>query len=393
MSDYNFDAVIERKNTDCVKHDLLNPLFGRDDLIPMWVADMDFSVPSFVAIAIQKRAAHPVYGYSFRSDSYYEAIINWYRERQNWYLEKDWIVFSPGVVPALNMLVMACTRPGDKIIVQPPVYFPFFAAVENHDRKLVYNELKREGNRYYIDFEDLEKKASEGARMLFLCSPHNPVSRVWSREELIQLSAICVKHDILIVSDEIHSDLIFPGHVHVPLASINETIASRTITCVAPSKTFNLAGLSSSSIIIPEKKIRKKFESIVDKVHVGSGNIFGNVASEAAYRQGSEWLNALMNYLDGNFQLMKDYIDENLPLVEMIIPEATYLVWLDFKETGFDSRQLRRFIREEARLALNDGPMFGPGGDGYQRINIACPRSKLILAMEQLKRAFDRIKS
>ena len=392
MEKYDFDEIIERRNTESVKFDLLKPLFGQEDLIPMWVADMDFRTPPFVRDAVIKRAEHDIYGYSVRSEGYFESIINWYREQQSWDIRKEWIVFSPGIVPALNLIVMSCTSPGDKVIVQPPVYFPFFSAIKNHGRRILYNQLIREGDRYSMDFDDLEKKAAEGAKMIFLCSPHNPVSRVWTKQELIRFAAICRKYGLLIVSDEIHSDLVYPEFVHTPLAGLSEETASLTLTCIAPSKTFNLAGLSTSSVVIPDKTLRNRFETVLDQVHVGSGNIFGNIAAEAAYRNGKNWLSQLMFYLSENVSVMKDFLEKNLPFLKLVPPEATYLLWVDFSGAGLSGKELKRFIIDDARLALNDGPMFGPGGEGFQRFNIACPRQKMVEALFRLKEAFDKRK-
>ncbi len=303
MVGINFDTPVPRENTNSVKFDFRKQYFGREDVIPMWVADMDFPVPPFVSEAVRKRAAHPVYGYSIIPESYYQAVMDWQKRRHGWDIRKEWILFSPGVVTGLNVIVQALTDPGDKIIVQPPVYFPFFSCVEKNGRTLICNRLIEKDGVYSIDFEDLENKMKEGARMLILCSPHNPVSRCWTREELEWLGAKSLEHGVLVVSDEIHCDLVFEPYRHIPLAAISEETARNTITCIAPSKTFNLAGLYSSSVIIPNDSLRRRFKAAEEKVHL-SANIFGITAAEAAYREGDGWLGELMAYLKTNADLV-----------------------------------------------------------------------------------------
>ena len=327
---YDFDEIIHREHTNCVKYDLRNEYFGKEDVIPMWVADMDFAVPPFVREALRKRAEHPVYGYTVLSDSYYRSIINWLEKKHHWKIQKEWISYSPGIVTALNLLVQAFSGPGDSVIVQPPVYFPFFNAVKTNNRKLVYNQLLEIDNRYFIDFDDLQKKAEEGARMLLLCSPHNPVGRTWTKEELERLGAWSLKYGVLIISDEIHADLVFEPFKHIPFAGMSEELSQNTISCIAPSKTFNLAGLSTSSVIISDKELRKKYSKTTERVHL-SNNIFGAIASEAAYTHGYEWLQQLMGYLQNNVNLVTRYFRDHLPEVKVTRPEATYLLWLDFR--------------------------------------------------------------
>jgi cystathionine beta-lyase len=294
---YNFDKIIQRENTACVKYDLRKAFFGNDTILPLWVADMDFETPDFIREAVIKRASHPVYGYTFRTESFSQSIVDWMRKRHHWEIKKEWVSFSPGVVPALNMAVLAFTKPGDKVIVQPPVYFPFFTAVKNHGRELVYNQLIEKDGRYEMDFDDLEKKADEKTRLLLLCHPHNPVGRLWGKKELETLVDICARKNILIISDEIHSDLMLNGNVHIPLATLSQKAADISLTCIAPSKTFNLAGLSTSALIIPNENLKKEYEKILDHLHVGMGNIFGITSLEAAYNHGEEWLDQLLQYL------------------------------------------------------------------------------------------------
>jgi cystathionine beta-lyase len=383
---YNFDEIIPREGTACVKYDLRKQYFGRGDVIPLWVADMDFAVPGFVTEALKRRTEHPVYGYSILTDSYYQSMIDWMKYKHSWVIQKEWIAFSPGIVTGLNLLVQAFTKPGDKVVIQPPVYFPFFQAVENNQRKLLFNQLVHRNGHYEMDFDDLERKFMDGARMIILCSPHNPVGRVWTRPELAKLGALCMEHDVLIVSDEIHSDLVFNAYRHTPTHLVSEEVAARTITCVAPSKTFNLAGLATASVIISNPVLMKKFRETVDKVHPGI-NIFGAVASEAAYSQGREWLFQLIEYLQGNVDYVENYLREKVPGVTTDHPEATYLMWLDFSPLKIQSSKLRTLLVEKAGVGLNDGRIFGPGGRGFQRMNVGCPRALLERALAAIEKA------
>ncbi len=386
---YNFDEVIDRSNTDCVKYDLCQLIFGTDHVIPMWVADMDFRTPDFILNAIRERAKHEILGYSIRPDSYFTSLINWLKRRHNWEIQKDWITFSPGIVPAVNMAVLAFTKRRDQIIIQPPVYFPFFDAVTKHGRKLVYNQLIMENGRYRMDFDNLEKLCRDGAGMLILSNPHNPAGNAWTKEELEQMAAICLKYNVLIVSDEIHCDLVNRGYKHTVLASISPEIAAQTIIMMAPSKTFNMAGMATASVITSNPVLRKKFLRVLDALHIGMGNLFGNVASEAAYTLGDEWLEQLLDYINGNIQILTEFTENHLPQIKVIRPEATYMVWLDFSGTGMSNPELKKFMIEKAGLGLNEGIQFGPGGEGYMRMNLACPRQTLMKALEQLKAAFE----
>jgi len=385
---YNFDKIVDRDHTDNVKYDLRETYFGKANVLPMWVADMDFETPDFIRDAIIKRAKHPIYGYSFRPETYLSSIVNWVKRRHNWELEKDWILFSPGIVPALNMATMTYTKPGDSVLVQPPVYFPFFRAVTNHNRKLIENQLSYKDGKYTIDFEDFEKKA-EDARMFFLSNPHNPVGRLWTKDELQRLGEICVKNDVVIIADEIHCDLVLPGHTYTPIASISSEISRKTVTCIAPSKTFNIAGMSTSSLIIEHMALRKKFAETIDHVHVGSGNLFGNVASTAAYTYGDQWLDELLNYIDHNFKLLGDYIESEIPELKLIKAEATYLAWIDFNRTGLSDEEIKRKLLDKAQLGLSPGNVFGRGGEGFQRMNLATPKSNVLKALNSLKSVFS----
>ena len=300
------------------------------------------------------------------------------------------MAFSPGVVPAMNMIVMGFTEPGDEIIVQPPVYFPFFSAVENNGRKLVHNQLSYKNGRYFFDLADLESKITSRTKMLLLCNPHNPVGRAWTKDELKQLAEICIKNNLLILSDEIHCDLALPPHKHVPLADLSEEIANQTITTVAPSKTFNLAGMATSTVIISNPELKKKYDKILDQVHVGLGNLFGNVATEAAYTHGDQWLDQMLDYVKNNCIFVCDYLEIFLPKIKAVPLEATYLLWLDFRDAGFGSDvELKDFMIHKAGLALSEGTSFGPGGEGFIRMNLACPRALLLKALDKMRKAFS----
>jgi len=365
-----------------------NTYFGKPDLLPMWVADMDFETPHFIRDAVIERAKHPIYGYSFRNDDYYQSIINWVKKRHNWKIKQDWILSSPGIVPALNFAVHAYTNPGDGIIVQPPVYFPFFDAIKNNGRKIVNNQLIYSDKTYQIDFDDLNKKA-KNAKMLFLCSPHNPVSRCWTKDELRELAAICVKNNLIIISDEIHNDLVLPDYKHYPTAILSEEIADLTVTCIAPSKTFNLAGLSTSSVIISNEKLRKQFSDKLNEYHISGINLFGMIASEAGYTYGEKWLEEMLHYLQQNFNLLESTINNEFETLSLVKPEATYLAWIDFHRTGLTDEQIKNRLIQKAELGLSHGPVFGPGGHGFQRMNLAAPRLFIHEAIGRLRDYFD----
>jgi len=380
---YNFDQPIDRAGTNTVKYDLRKAIFSNGEVIPMWVADMDFAVPPFVLEAVQKRAEHPIFGYTIIPDSYYSALIDWQKRRHGWELKKDWIFYSPGVVTGLNMIVQAFTVPGDKIIVQPPVYFPFFSCVSNNGRTLVQNQLLERNGHYSFDFEDLERKMKDGAKLLILCNPHNPVSRCWTREELEWIGAKSLEHGVLVVSDEIHCDLVFDPHRHIPFATLSEEIAARTITCIAPSKTFNLAGLFTSSIIITDDTLRVIFKKQEERLHL-SPNIFGISAAEAAYREGDDWLEELKGYLMQNYKLVKEFLAANMPEVTASVLEATYLLWLDFRCWQLPADELKNMLIEKAGIGLVDGRQFGQGGEGFHRMNIGCPKATVLNALDRI---------
>jgi len=388
---FNFDEVINRENTESIKWDGRKTYFGTENVLPMWVADMDFKVAPSIVDAVNKKAKTGVYGYSLRPPEYYSSFMDWLKRRHQWQINKEWILFSPGIVPALNIAIQTYTRPGDKVLVQPPVYHPFFFAVENNYRELVYNPLVLRNGRYYIDFDDLEQKLSGGIKLLLLSNPQNPTGRSWSREELQSLGEMCVRYNTIMVSDDIHADLMLPGYEHTPLASISEPISQCTITCMAPSKTFNLAGLATSSVIISNPDLRKTFNTTLDQIHVTMGNLFGTVASIAAYTHGDNWLDQLMTYLQGNIKLVKDYLEEFIPKVKMIQPDATYLLWLDFRNLGLDPEVLKKLLIQKAGLGFNDGRTYRTGGEGFQRMNVACPRLEVKKAMNRLRSTFENL--
>jgi cystathionine beta-lyase len=389
---WNFDEPAGREGTDCIKYDLREETFGVKDVIPMWVADMDFNTPDFIVESLQKRLEHHIYGYSFRSSEYFQSMINWIKTRHNWKVEKEWISFSPGIVPALNFCTLAFTQPGDSIIVQPPVYFPFFTAAESHGRNLIHNRLTESEGKWNMDYNSLIAGIDSKTKMIIISNPHNPVGRVWTPEELNSLADICLKNNILIISDEIHCDLVLPGFVHTPMASISEKIAESTITLISPSKTFNLAGLSTSSVIIPNPALRKSFNRIVDNLHVGNGNIFGNTASIAAYTNGNKWLDALLDYIDNNIEFVKDYCGKMIPEIIPVQPEATYMIWLDCRRFGMSGKDLQSFFVHKAGIGMNEGSTFGPGGEGFMRMNLGTTHQTVMKAMEQIERAVASVR-
>ncbi len=385
--DYDFDQVIDRTGTDSTKWspDVLEEKFGRRDLLPLWVADMDFKSPPQVIEAIVKRAQHGIYGYSVRPESYYEAIINWTRRRFGWDIEKSWIEYTPGVVPAINYLCQAFCKAGDKILIQEPVYYPFAASIIKSGCQPVNNPLVFNGDQYEIDFEDFKNKVEDPQmKMFILCSPHNPIARVWTKEELKKMGHLCLANDVLIISDEIHNDLVYSAYQHTMLASLSEELAMNTITCTAPSKTFNMAGMQASNIIIPNKKLRRAYQEVLDKNHIGSQNPLSMVAVEAAYNEGEEWLEKLLLYLEENIQFIHDYLAQHLPKAKLIETQATYLGWIDLSYYEQDGKKLEAFLTEQGKVALDGGTWFGQGGEGFVRINFACPRSLLEEALEKI---------
>ena len=389
MMKYNFDKVILRSGTRCLKYDLRERYIKVKDTIPMWVADMDFEAPFEVLEAIRQRAEHGIFGYTVRTDDYYNAVIDWMRRRFAWEVKQSWITFTPGVIPALNLAVKAFTNPGDKVIIQPPVYHPFMNAVINNGRRLVNNQLiQLENGTYTIDFDNLERSIDEQTKLIIFCSPHNPVGRVWRLEELNRLAKICLKYDLVVVSDEIHADLIMPGHKHTVLETLDDEIASRVVTCTAPNKTFNIAGLGLANIIISNASLRNKFNTELSKTGLTMTNTFGIEATIAAYRYCESWLEALKSYLHANFKFLETFIHDHLPQVKVTPLEGTYLIWLDFRDIGYSDDEIKETLLNRAKVRLSHGSTFGKGGEGFQRINIATTREILEHGLKRIAKAF-----
>ena len=389
----NFDEVINRENTGSVKWDTKEEHGVPEDILPLWVADMDFMAPKGVIKALSDRVEHGIFGYSQPTDSYYDAVINWMARRHDWKIQKDWIIIAPGIVPAIHFAVQTYTEEGEGVLIQRPVYNPFTEAVENNGRKLVNSSLVLKGDNYEIDFEDFEKKIVDNKVKLFiLCNPHNPVGRVWTKEELITMGDICLKHSVLVVADEIHHDLVFKGKKHIPFATLGPKYSNNCITCTAPSKTFNLAGLQISNIIIENKEILIRLNTYLESIALTMSNVFGIIGSEAAYNTGEEWLEELIVYIEGNKKLIQEFMTEKFPMIKIIDSEATYLLWVDFRGLDMEKEELEKFLKEEAKLWLNDGTIYGDEGCGFERINLACPRTILEKGLKQLEDALLRRK-
>ncbi|WP_273130333.1 MalY/PatB family protein [Bacillus weihaiensis] len=374
-----FDQLINRKNTSSVKWDYSKKLFGVDDVLPMWVADMDFKAPEEVINALHARIDHGIFGYTMPGKSMEEAIIQWVEKRHHWKVDSRWMTYSPGIVTALSLAISAYTDPTDKIVVQSPVYYPFFEMAKKHKRDVLYNELHlTEQHRYEIDFEDLEIKLSQPETTMFiLCNPHNPGGRVWSKDELLQIGELCLKHHVLLISDDIHSDLLLFQHEYTPIASLREDIARNTITCIAPSKTFNLAGLQASVLLIPDESLKKKYIEAQQLYGLMTLNTLGTEAMEAAYRHGEAWLDELIVYIEENVTIVKEYLAEQLPHIRVMDPESTYLLWLDVRSFNKTDDELKKLLLHKGQLALEPGSKFGQNGAGFLRMNIACPKETL----------------
>ncbi len=384
-----FDKVVERRGTGCLKYDFVKQWGMPEDVLPLWVADMDFETSSYVVDALAERLRHGIFGYTESGEEYFEAVKGWMARHHDWEIQRDWLVKTPGVVFALAMAVRAYTNPGDAVLIQQPVYYPFSEVVRDNGRRLISNTLYLgDDNRYHIDFEDFERKlVEEKIKLFILCSPHNPVGRVWTREELCRLGDLCVKHNVTVVSDEIHADFVFQGK-HQVFANLKKEYESVSIICTAPSKTFNLAGLVMSNIFIPDAELRKRFRGQMDAAGISQLGVMGLTACEAAYSQGEEWYQAMLKYVKDNIDFISQYVKENLPGVRMVEHEGTYLVWLDFRGIGLDEKTLEHKIVHEAKLWLDSGTMFGEGGSGFQRVNAACSRKTLTEALDRIKAAF-----
>ena len=382
----NFDEIIARKGTDCLKYDFASRRGMPEDVLPFWVADMDFKTSSYVEDALIERVKHGIFGYSEVGEPYFKAIANWMKKHHNWEIKREWLVKTPGVVYALAMAIKAFTNEGDSVLIQQPVYYPFSEVIEDNKRKIVSNDLVLgEDNKYYIDFVDFEEKIIQNKVKLFLlCSPHNPVGRVWTKEELIKIGDICLKHVVLVVSDEIHNDFDYEKR-HIVFSSLKKEFEENSIVCTSPSKTFNLASMLISNIFIPDRKKRHLFRKQIDASGMSQLSVLGLVATQTAYEKGEEWYDAMISYVKENISFAKEYIKKNMPNVKMIDIEGTYLLWLDFRETGIDVDELDRRIIYDAKLWLDSGKIFGKSGEGFQRINVACPRCLLEEALKRLK--------
>jgi cystathionine beta-lyase len=384
---FDFDRIIRREHTASVKWDARKDYFGAEDLLPMWVADMDFAAPEAVTRALIERARHPVYGYTLYPDALFEALASWLRDRHGWTIDREWVVWSPGVVPSLYASVRAFTGPGEGVIVQPPVYPPFFSAIADNARRVVENPLRLDGDHYVFDLDDLARRAAEpGVRLLLLCSPHNPVGRVWTADELRSVLAIARRNRLLVLADEIHHDLVYPGRRHQPLARLTDEPGD-IITAVAPSKTFNIPGLGLSALIVPDPRHRESLNKAFGELHVGASNPFGIAAFIAAYREGGPWLDALIDYLATTRDYVLDFVARRLPGIRAIVPEGTYLIWLDCRGLGMDDLALKEFFISRARVGMNPGTTFGSNGSGFMRLNLGAPRAVVAEALERIEAA------
>ena len=387
----DFDKVIDRKNTDCLKYDFAVRRGKPADVLPLWVADMDFQTSSLILDALQQKAVHGIFGYTETGEAYFQAVAEWMKTHHELDVRPEWLVKTPGVVFALAMAVKAFTHEKDAVLIQQPVYYPFKEVIEDNDRVVVSNDLiLGEDGKYHIDFTDLEQKIIEHhVKLFFLCSPHNPVGRVWRKDELEQIARLCIKYHVIVVSDEIHQDFVYDGYKHTPLLNVDEGLTEWCITCTSPAKTFNLAGLQISNIFIPNAKLRHAFRKQIAAAGYSQLNTMGLAAGEAAYRYGQEWYEGLRSYLQGNLDFLRAYVAKELPQVKLIEPEGTYLVWLDFRELGLCERELEDLIVNRAKLWLDSGAIFGKVGEGFERINIATQRSVLQEALERIRCAID----
>ena len=385
----NFDEIIDRKNTSCLKYDFAAERGYPADILPFWVADMDFRTPAPVVDALKARAAHGIFGYTQVKDDYFTVLQNWFRTRHDWNVERSDLIITPGVVFAIANAIRAFTKKGESILIQQPVYYPFANMIRQNERVLVDSPLRLIEGHYEIDFEDFEQKVIEHSVKLFiLCSPHNPVGRVWTRAELEQLAAICLRHNVIVVADEIHEEFVRPGFRHIPFVALSDEAAAITVTCTSPSKTFNLAGLQTSNIFIRDKELRRCFKEELSRTGYDEPNTLGLTGAKAAYEHGAAWLTELLAYLEKNNTRTKAFLAQHLPKVTLIEPEGTYLLWLDFSAYGLSDEELNAKIIRDAHLWLDDGPIFGTGGSGFQRINTACPWSILENGLEHLAKAF-----
>lgn len=385
---YNFDEIINRRGSSSVKYDSLKEVFGRDDIHPMWVADMDFQAPPSVLDAVRQTAERGIFGYTFRSVESVDQFINWVQRRYNWEIKREWITSAPGIVAALPVSIRAFTKPGDKILIQTPVYPPFHNIVKENNRVLVKSPLIEGEDGWNIDWNDFENNLKDGVKMFILCSSHNPLGRVWNREELKRMGELCVKYGTIIFSDEIHADLSLYGNTHIPMASVSEEIASSTITAMAPSKTFNVAGMLNSVIISSSPTLFSGYQSELLSLHLDLGNIFGHISMEAAYSGGEKWLEDLKEYLEKNIDYASDFLQRELPQITFRRPQSSFLLWLDFRKTGLTHTEVRERLLNVCKLGLNDGLAFGSEGEGFFRMNIGTPLANVQEGFNRLKSGF-----
>lgn len=391
MTKYNFDNIIDRRGTGAIKTDSLEERYGRKDLIPLWVADMDFESPPAISEAIKKRAEHGIYGYTKPSQGYYDSILNWVKQYHGWEINQEWMSFIPGIVKGIAFVIDCFTTKEDRVVIQQPVYHPFHIIPTLHHRAILNNPLILNANQYDMDLQALKRDLDSTCKVLILCNPHNPAGRVWTREELVELADICYENGTLVISDEIHADLVYEnqGHKHIPFASVSEKAAQNSITFMAPSKTFNIAGIVSSFAVVPNEAIRTKFYNFLEVSELDAAHIFAYIATEAAYNEGEEWLAQVKDYIWDNICYVDQYLKNNIPQIKAIIPQASYLVWLDCRELGLNQKDLVSLFVNDAGLALNDGSIFGKEGEGFMRMNVGTSRKVLEEALNNLKTAVD----
>lgn len=388
MGNYDFDKVIDRTGTHAVKLEALKRLYGRTDLLPLWVADMDFETPSFITEALRQRLEHSLFGYTEMPDDYWPVVADWIESHHNWKVEQEWLTYIPGIVKGIGMVVNFFVKEDEKVIIQPPVYHPFRLTPQGNGRQVVYNPLREEADgTYSMDFDNLEAVTDEKCRVLLLSNPHNPGGIVWNRETLVRLADFCYKHHILMVSDEIHCDMTLWGNKHIPFASVSAEAAACSITFGAPSKTFNIAGVVSSYAIVPNEEIRRPFYRWLEANELNEPTLFAPIATLAAFSQGEAWRQEMLHYIEGNIRLVMEFCMVHVPQIKPLCPQASFLVWLDCRKLGLNHEQLVNLFVDRAHLALNDGEMFGPGGEGFMRMNVASPRSVIRQALEQLAEA------
>lgn len=387
---YNFDEIVPRRGTDSLKYDGVKDIWKRDDLIPMWVADMDFRTPPFIMEAVRERARHEILGYTLTAESWYVAIQNWLTQRYGWAVSREMLDFVGGIVPGIAYALQCFTKPGDKILIQTPVYHPYILVPKANEREVVESPLQLVNGQYVIDFEDFEKKARD-CKMFLFCHPHNPGGRVWTAGEMQRIAEICAANGVLVLSDEIHADLTLSGFHHIPFAKVSETAAQNSLTMMSPSKAFNMAGIASSYTIAPNKKICKDFSQYLERTEANHGNLFSYITAAAAYSNGTEWLDQMLAYVQGNIDYLQAFLSAHMPRIGMIRPQASYLVFLDCRKLHLSQPSLVNFFVDKAHLALNDGAMFGKPGTGFMRLNVACPRSVLKKALQQLHKAYNEL--